>query len=149
MLLITCLTRFLLVPTLKMPTVWSPCSSKYLKRNKIYVVVVYHVTSVASGNGGWRNVDLFSTHCREYLLYTMQTRLIRCCLPCNHCSIWHGLLKKFWLLVIGYVLRNARSSITWNYADPLTSLLLNIFTYTNYSNQIIYILIKYVAIKAK
>ena len=48
-------------------------------------------------------------------------------LPCNHCSIGHGLLKKYWPLVLGCVLRTAGSSIIWNYADPLTSLeLLNV-----------------------
>ena len=52
-----------------------------------------------------------------------------CCLPCNHCSNRHGLLKKFWpFLVIGCVLRTAGSSFMWNYADPLTSLeLLNYY----------------------
>ena len=35
-----------------------------------------------------------------------------CCLSCNHIvSIGHGLLKKFWSLVIGCVLRTAGSSI--------------------------------------
>ena len=43
-------------------------------------------------------------------------------------AIGHGLLKKFWPMVIGYVLRTAGSSIIWNYADPLTSLeLLNYY----------------------
>ena len=52
-----------------------------------------------------------------------------CCLPCNHCSNGHGLLKFFLaFLVIGYVLRTAGSSFMWNYADPLTSLeLLNYY----------------------
>ena len=36
--ILTCLTRFLLVPTLKMPTVWSPCNSKYLKK---YILVYF------------------------------------------------------------------------------------------------------------
>ena len=40
----------------------------------------------------------------------------------------HGLLKKFWPLVIGCVLRTAGRSFMWNYADPLTSLeLLNYY----------------------
>ena len=43
-------------------------------------------------------------------------------------AIGHGLLKKFWPLVLGCVLRTAGSSIIWNYADPLTSLeLLNYY----------------------
>ena len=43
-------------------------------------------------------------------------------------AIGHGLLKKFWPLVLGCVLRTAVSSIIWNYADPLTSLeLLNYY----------------------
>ena len=50
---------------------------------KLPVVVVYHVTIVAIGN---------------------------------------GLLKKFWSMMIGCVLRTAGSSIIWNYADPLTSI---------------------------
>ena len=37
-------------------------------------------------------------------------------------AIGHGLLKKFWPLVLGYVLGTAGSSSIWNYADPLTSL---------------------------
>ena len=37
-------------------------------------------------------------------------------------AIGHGLLKKFWPMVIGCVLRTAGSSIILNYADPLTSL---------------------------
>ena len=37
-------------------------------------------------------------------------------------AIWHGLLKKFWPMVIGCALRTAASSLIWNYADPLTSL---------------------------
>ena len=40
----------------------------------------------------------------------------------------HGLLKKFWPLVLGCVLRTAGSSIIWNYAGLLTLLeLLNYF----------------------
>ena len=35
-------------------------------------------------------------------------------------SIRHGLLKTFWPLVIGCVLRTAGSTKIWNYADPLT-----------------------------
>ena len=37
-------------------------------------------------------------------------------------TIGHGLLKKFWPLLLGCVLRTAGSSIILNYADPLTSL---------------------------
>ena len=37
------------------------------------------------------------------------------CLPCNHIvAIGHGLLKKFWPMVIGCVLRTAGSFIIWN-----------------------------------
>ena len=40
----------------------------------------------------------------------------------------HGLLKKFWPMVIGCVLRTEGSSLVWHYADPLTSLeLLNFY----------------------
>ena len=43
-------------------------------------------------------------------------------------AIGHRLLKKFWPMVIGCVLRTAGSSIIWNYAEPLTSLeLLNCY----------------------
>ena len=43
-------------------------------------------------------------------------------------AIGHGLLKKFWPLVLGCVLRTAGSLIICNYADPLTSLeLLNYY----------------------
>ena len=40
-------------------------------------------------------------------------------------AISHGpgrLLKKFWLVVVDCFLRNAGSSLIWNYADPLTAL---------------------------
>ena len=35
------------------------------------------------------------------------------CSPCNHCCnwTWAGLLKKFWLMVIGCVICTARSSL--------------------------------------
>ena len=50
-------------------------------------------------------------------------------------TIGHGLLKKFWPLILGCVLRTAGSSIIWNYADPLTSLeLLN--CYLTLANQL-------------
>ena len=46
--------------------------------NKPYVVVVYHVTIVASGHKWLKNYcnRLRSTHCRKYSL-DMQTRLLR------------------------------------------------------------------------
>ena len=58
-----------------------------------------------------------------FLSWTTHTTVCCCCcLPCNQCSNGHGLLKKFWPMVIGCALRTAGSSIIWNYADPLTSL---------------------------
>ena len=43
-------------------------------------------------------------------------------------AIGHGLLEKFWPMVIGCVLRTAGSSIIFNFVDPHTSLeLLNYY----------------------
>ena len=56
-------------------------------------------------------------------------------------AIGHGLLKKFWPLVLGCVLRTAGSSIIWNYADPLTSL--ELLNYDDKKFEHIYIILKF------
>ena len=56
-------------------------------------------------------------------------------------AIGHRVLKKFWPMVLGCVLRTAGSSIIQNYADPLTSLeLLNIYLTLAMSSGSLYIL---------
>ena len=49
-----------------------------------------------------------------------------CCCCLTVVAIGHGLLKKFQPMVVGCVLRNARCSLIWNYADPLTSYWMNL-----------------------
>ena len=100
-----------------------------LCRPEYFVVVVYHVTIVEKTWGVGEILAVGnrrrSTHSREFpSIEAMQTRLLCCCcLPCNHCSNRHGLLEKFWPLVIGCVLRTVGSFFHLKlYADPITSL---------------------------